>query len=132
MRKLKASEEQLHNLSLLRYGVLRYCRACGKSIPQCKESDCNLLKFRESVESFESWNIGEVSSILLGICASRCGELFPICHSFQDGRSDACTLKKAQVAALQGWQSNSIDIESHPLVVTSTRKRKKAGWDYIG
>jgi predicted nucleic acid-binding Zn ribbon protein len=127
----KATEEQHHNLSMLRYGVLRYCRACSKSIPQCETTDCGLLKFRKSTEQWESWSIGEISSIILGLCSERCGELFPLCHSFADGRYTLCTLKKAQIAALQGWQSNSSDIEANPLIVESGR-RKKAGWDYVG
>jgi hypothetical protein len=131
MPRLKPSEEQHHNLSMLRYGVLRYCRACSRSLPQCKDANCNLLKFRESVESFEQWQIGEISGILLGICSERCGSMYPLCHSFADGRYTLCTLKTAQIAALQGWQGGSIDIEANPLVVESGR-RKKAGWDYVG
>jgi hypothetical protein len=58
--------------------------------------------------------------------------MYPLCHSFADGRYTLCTLKTAQIAALQGWQSNSSDIEANPLIVESNRKKKRAGWDYIG
>ena len=132
MPRIKPTDEQNHNLSLLRYGILRYCRCCSKSLPMCESTKCDLLKFRESVESFEQWQIGEISAILLGICSERCGELFPLCHSFADGRYTLCTLKKAQIASLQGWQPGACNIEANPLVVESSRKKKRPTWDYIG